>query len=171
MELIAEASAFLAPRIRQTPVEPSPALSAILGVEALLKLEFLQITGSFKFRGAWFRVARAKREGLAAIATCSAGNHGKGVAYAARQEGIRAVVFVPRDVDDAKFRGMVALGADVRRSEFPGYDDTEAWARAQAAAEGLPFISAFDDYDVMAGNGGSLACETAAQLSGSGPVD
>ena len=59
---------------------------------------------------------------------------------------------------------MVAFGADVRRSEYPGYDDTETWAREEAARLGMPFISAFDDYDVMAGNGGTLAVECFEQL-------
>jgi threonine dehydratase len=63
---------------------------------------------------------------------------------------------------------MVALGADVRRSEFPGYDDTEAWAREEAARLGMPFISAFDDYDVMAGNGGTLALECLEQMPDAG---
>jgi threonine dehydratase len=81
------------------------------------------------------------------------------LAHAARELKIRATIFVPSSVDDAKYKGMLALGADVRRSEFPGYDDTEIWARSEASRLGMPFISAFDDYDIMAGNGGSLALE------------
>jgi threonine dehydratase len=152
-------------RIRRTPVEYCPELSHRLGVPVWLKLEFLQITGSFKVRGAWWRVHQASAEERSrGIATCSAGNHGKGLAHAAREEGIHAVIFVPKAVDEAKYRGMVALGAEVRKSEYWGYDDTEAWAREVSAKEGMPFISAFDDYDVMAGNGGSLAFEIHEQL-------
>jgi threonine dehydratase len=62
-------------------------------------------------------------------------------------------------VDRAKYEGMTALGADVRVSEFDGYDDTEEWARSLARSESRTFISAFDDYAVMAANGGSLALE------------
>jgi threonine dehydratase len=67
-------------------------------------------------------------------------------------------------VDRAKYNGMVALGAEVRVSEFPGYDDTEIWARALAAAERKPFISPFDDAAIMAGNGGTLAVEVLDDL-------
>ncbi len=146
-------------------MEYSPELSHRLGVPTWLKLECLQVTGSFKIRGALWRVHRlTESERKAGVATCSAGNHGKGLAYAAREEGIHAVVFVPKAVDEAKYRGILALGAEVRKSDFWGYDDTERWARAVAQQEGMPFISAFDDYDVMAGNGGALAMETAEDL-------
>ncbi len=162
---MAEAAAFLNNRIRRTPVELSPKLSERMGVPIWLKLEFLQITGSFKIRGAWWRLNQATAaERGSGIATCSAGNHGKGVAYAAREENIHATIFVPSSVDQAKYQGMVAMGADVRKSVYPGYDDTETWAREEAARSGMPFISAFDDYDVMAGNGGTLALECFQQV-------
>jgi len=162
---ICNAHRFLSTRVRRTPVEPSPELSQRLGVPVFIKLEFLQLTGSFKLRGAWWRLHQASlEERQHGVATCSAGNHGKALAYAARELGIRAVVFVPKAVDEAKFRGILALGAEVRRSEFWGYDETEAWARERSSQEGMPFISAFDDFDVMAGNGGSLALETMEQL-------
>lgn len=156
---------FLRSKIRTTPVEYSAELSHRLGTPVWLKLESLQITGSFKIRGAWWRLHQASaEERQTGVATCSAGNHGKALAYAAREEGIRCVVSVPKAVDEAKYRGMLALGAEVRKSDFWGYDDTEAWARDNAAREGMPFISAFDDPDIMTGNGGTLAMETAQQL-------
>ena len=160
VSLIQEAAAFLNGRVRRTPVEFSPALSRVLGVPAWLKLESMQLTGSFKIRGALFRMSRlTAEERRAGVVTCSAGNHGKGVAYAARQEQVRATICVPRSIDRSKLDGMVAMGADVRVSEFDGYDDTEAWARDMAASERRPFLSAFDDYDVMAANGGTIAME------------
>jgi threonine dehydratase len=159
-ERILEASAFLAGRVRRTPLEESPALSERTGVPTHLKLESLQTTGSFKLRGAWFAISRlgpaARRAG---IATCSAGNHGKAVAFAARQAGIPARIYVPRDVDESKHRAMLALGAEVLRSEFVGYDETQDWALRETARDGRFFLSAYDDDDVMAGNGGSLALE------------
>jgi threonine dehydratase len=159
-ERIREAAAFLKGKIRRTPLEPSPKLSAMLGMPVWVKLELLQVTGSFKIRGAWFRLAQlSETERARGILTCSAGNHGKGVAYAAKALGVGAVICVPKSVDRAKYEGMVALGAEVRVSEYPGYDDTEIWAREQAKAEGKPFISPFDEVDVMAGNGGTLAVE------------
>lgn len=164
LNLVKQACQFLAGRIRRTPVEFSPGLSQAVGAEVYLKLECLQITGSFKLRGALFRLSRlSAQERAAGVATCSVGNHGKAVAYAAGQLGISATVYVPRDVDQSKHRGMVELGATVIRSDFPGYDDTLEWAVEQAAAAGLTFVSAFDDYAVMAGNGGTLAAETIQQ--------
>ncbi len=159
-ELVSEAADYLQGRVRRTPVEFSPSLSKILGVPVWMKLESLQLTGSFKIRGALFRISRLtaeeRRDG---VITCSAGNHGKAVAYAARQEGVRATVCVPRSVDRSKYQGIVALDADVRISDFDGYDDTEEWARGLAAQQGLTFLSPFDDYAVMAANGGTLAME------------
>ena len=159
-ELIAEAAAYLHGRVRRTPLEFSHGLSEALGVPVWLKLESMQLTGSFKIRGALFRLSKLtedeQREG---VITCSAGNHGKAVAYAARESAVRAAICVPRSVDRAKLEGMIALGADVRVSEFDGYDDTEDWARAMASREGRLFLSPFDDYAVMAANGGTVARE------------
>jgi threonine dehydratase len=158
--LITEAAAFLEGRIRRTPVEFSRGLSQILGVPVWLKLESMQLTGSFKIRGALFRISRlTEEERRDGVVTCSAGNHGKAVAYAAHEAGVRATICVPRSVDRAKFEGMVALGAEVRVSEFDGYDDTQDWALQIAAEQGRTFISPFDDYAVMAANGGTVAIE------------
>ena len=146
-------------------MEPSPQLSKVLGAPVWLKLESLQVTGSFKIRGAWFRLSRLTAEERATgILTCSAGNHGKGVAYASKAMGIRAVIVVPSSVDRAKYDAMVAMGAEVRVSEFAGYDDTEIVAREMAKVEGKPFISPFDDVAVMAANGGTLAAEVLEDL-------
>jgi len=165
LKLINDAGEFLADRVRQTPVEFSPELSRITGVPVTLKLEFLQITGSFKLRGAMFRISRLTEEERATgIATCSAGNHGKAVAYAARELGLRATIYVPRNVDESKYRGMIDLGGEVIRSEFFGYDETESWAMEQAKAARKTFISAFDDYAIMAANGGTLAAEVLDQV-------
>ncbi len=100
--------------------------------------------------------------------TCSAGNHGKAVAFAARQAGVPATVCVPGSVDPAKLRGIRDAGADVRISEFPGYDETEDWALGIAAEEGKKFLSAFDDVDVMAANGGTIAGEILADAPDTG---
>jgi threonine dehydratase len=116
-----------------------------------LKLESLQLTGSFKIRGALFAISKLQGN----VITCSAGNHGKGVAYASRG----AIICVPRSVDRSKYDAMVAMGADVRVSEFDGYDETQDWAFKIAAKEGRYFLSAFDDDNVMAANGGTVAME------------
>jgi len=132
-------------------MEYSPGLSEILGVPVWLKLESMQLTGSFKIRGAMFAISRLKED----VITCSAGNHGKAVAYVARG----ATICVPRSVDQSKLSAMVAMGADVRVSEFDGYDETQDWAMEMAAREKKYFLSPFDDDAVMAANGGTVAME------------
>ena len=151
IDLIREAAGFLREKVRRTPVEYSPGLSHLMGVPVWLKLESLQLTGSFKIRGALFAISKLNEP----VITCSAGNHGKAVAYASRG----AIICVPRSVDRAKFDAMVAMGADVRVSEFDGYDETQDWAMEVAAKEKRYFLSAFDDDAVMAANGGTVAME------------
>lgn len=162
-EMIDEACSFLRGRVRETPVERAPLLDRG-GGPVWLKLENLQLTGSFKIRGAWFKLAHlTEAERARGVAACSAGNHGKGVAYAARELGIGATIYVPARVDAAKHRGIIDLGATVMRSQHAGYDDTATWARADAKARGLTWIPGFEDDAIMAGNGGSLAVELLAQ--------
>lgn len=151
IDLIREAAGFLRGKVRRTPVEYSPGLSRFMGVPVWLKLESLQLTGSFKIRGALFAISKLNEP----VITCSAGNHGKAVAYASRG----AIICVPRSVDRAKFDAMVAMGADVRVSGFDGYDETQDWAIEVAATEKRYFLSAFDDDAVMAANGGTVAME------------
>lgn len=160
MALVLEARRALEGHIRRTPIEPSPALSDAANAPVFLKLESLQVTGSFKIRGACYVLSRLSAdERQRGIVTCSAGNHGKAVAVMARALGIPAEIHVPRDVDQAKYQAMLALGARVVRSEFEGYDDTEQVARAEAARSGRPFLTAFDDVRILAANGGTLAAE------------
>ncbi len=163
--MIRAAAAYLAPRVRRTPLEPSPGLSEALGVPVFLKLEMLQITGSFKLRGAWFRLSQLSADQRAeGVISCSAGNHGKALAYAAQQLGVPATIVVPSSVDGAKLAGMRALGAHVVLAEARGYDEAELEARAMAARSGRPFVSAFDEPAIIAGNGGSLGLELLEQL-------
>lgn len=160
MALVLEARRALEGHIRRTPIEPSPALSDAANAPVFLKLESLQVTGSFKIRGACYVLSRLSAdERQRGIVTCSAGNHGKAVAVMARALGVPAEIHVPRDVDQAKYQAMLALGARVVRSEFEGYDDTEQVARAEAARSGRPFLTAFDDVRILAANGGTLAAE------------
>src|SRR5215469_4348427 len=120
-QLIEQATKFLKGKIRHTPMEFSPELSKLLGVPVYLKLESLQITGSFKIRGAFFYLSTLNdQERKQGVATCSAGNHGLGIAYAAKELGIPCTVFVPKSVDQAKYDKLIKLGALVKRSEFVG---------------------------------------------------
>jgi threonine dehydratase len=157
---VLEARRVLEGRIRRTPVEESAELSRRVGVPVFLKLENLQLTGSFKIRGAFFLMSRLSAdERRRGIVTCSAGNHGKAVAFVSRELGIPAEIHVPRTVDESKYRGMLDLGARVVRSDCDGFDDTERIARAEAERTGRPFLTAFDDPLVLAANGGTLAAE------------
>ncbi len=160
LQKTAAARRCLEGRAHRTPVEESDALTQRLGVPVYLKLELLQRTGSFKLRGALFRLAGlAEAERSRGVATCSAGNHGWGLAYAGRALGVPVTVFVPSSVDPSKQEGIEALGATVIRAESPGFDETEEFARLEAARLGLPYVSAFEDPDVMIGNGATLAAE------------
>jgi threonine dehydratase len=160
MALVLDARRALEGRIRRTPIEASPALSDAANAPVFLKLEALQLTGSFKIRGAYFVMSQLSAdERRRGIVACSAGNHGKAIAYVARELGVPAEIHVPRDVDQAKHDAMVALGARVVRSDFEGYDDTLEIAQAEAARSGRPFLTAYDDVRVLAANGGTLAAE------------
>ena len=135
----------------RTPLIPSPFMSAAIGHDFLLKLENMQPIGAFKLRGA-LNAVRALPEGTAGVTCCSTGNHGRGVAYAARERGIRAVICMSDLVPQAKVDGIRALGAEVRiagRSQ----DDALAESRRLVAAEGLVEVSPFDDAAVIAGQG------------------
>ena len=135
----------------RTPLIPSPHMSAIAGREFLLKLEMTQPIGAFKLRGAANAIA-AVPAGAAGVTCCSTGNHGRGVAHAARSRGLRAVICMSELVPRAKVDGIRALGAEVRiagRSQ----DDALAESRRLAREEGLVEISPFDDPLVIAGQG------------------
>ncbi|HWZ85352.1 MAG TPA: pyridoxal-phosphate dependent enzyme [Thermoanaerobaculia bacterium] len=167
MPLVLEARRALEGRIRRTPIEPSAALSEAAGIPVFLKLECLQLTGSFKIRGAVFVLSRLDPEDRRrGVVTCSAGNHGKAVAHVARELGIPAEIHVPRGVDESKYQGMLALGARVVRSDFEGFDETERVAREEAARSGRPFLTAFDDAQILAANGGTLAAEVLEDCPG-----
>jgi len=147
--------------VRETPVEKS----AGLGFPVLLKLEHLQKTGSFKFRGACNKIAKlTPREAAAGVIAASNGNHGLGVAAAAQARGIAAEVYVSTHVSPAKARRIESLGARIHQC---GTDPVEAEIAARRAAEpsGQVFISPYNDFDVMAGQG-TLAVELNRQAPG-----
>ena len=133
-----------------TPLVPSPHMSALCGHDFLLKLENMQPIGAFKLRGALNAVAGMGD--AAGVACCSTGNHGRGVAYAARARGMRAVICMSELVPRAKVEGIRALGAEVRiigRSQ----DDALAEVSRLVKEEGLAEIPPFDDARVIAGQG------------------
>ncbi len=139
-------------RIRATPLVRSDWLGRLAGCPVHLKLECLQRTGSFKLRGATNAVARMDRAALAAgIVAASAGNHGQGIALAARRRKARATVFVPAGAPETKKRRIRSLGAVLRESS--DYDAAEIEARAHAERVGARYVHPFADADVVAGQG------------------
>ena len=146
----------IAPYLRPTPLHPSSWLSAVAGAEVRLKLESLQVTHSFKVRGA-LNAAAAHLERLAGdaalarpLVTASAGNHGRALAFAAERFGLPLVVYTPKDAPRAKLDHIAAHGADLR-AVAATYEDSERLAKACAAAEGLTYISPYSHPDVIAG--------------------
>jgi threonine dehydratase len=143
----------LRPVVERTPLIRSDSLSVRLGEEMYLKCEHRQRTGSFKLRGATNALAslsaRARARGVVAS---SAGNHGLGVAYAARALGIRAKIFVPRTAPDVKRDGIVALGAEVDAT-YATYDDAHHAAESFAAQRGMKFVNPCAGEPLLAGQG------------------
>lgn len=161
---IAAAHARIAPHLIETPLIESAHLNALTGRRVLIKVETLQHTGAFKFRG-----AMAKLTGLSAdqrargVIAYSTGNHGMAVAEAARQLGIAATVVVPLDTPTVKVARMGESGADIAHCDR-FRENGEEIARTRAAAEGRVFVHPFDDEGVIAGQG-TLAAEMIAQAA------
>lgn len=140
--------------VTRTPMVPSEFLSLAVGAKVHLKLENLQRTGSFKLRGASNRIARLLAEGVRppGVIAASAGNHAQGVALAARQAGLRAVVVMPSNASLTKIASCRALGAEVR---LVGDTLEQAADEAMKLADEqrLAFLHPYDDWDVIAGQG------------------
>lgn len=118
-----------------------------------LKTENLQMTGSFKLRGAYYKISQlSEAQRAAGIIACSAGNHAQGVALAATKMGIRAVVCMPDGAPISKVEATKRLGAEVRLVRGT-YDDAHREAQRLQEETGATFIHPFDDEQVMAGQG------------------
>ena len=149
--------------VRKTPLEYSPYFSEITGANVWLKLENLQITGSFKLRGACNKLLSLSPEQTAnGCVTASSGNHGAAVAHAMNRLGLTGVVFVPETASSAKVDAIRRAGAQV---QFFGTDglDTEQHARQYATDNGMTYISPYNDTDVIAGQA-SCGVEIASQI-------
>jgi threonine dehydratase len=153
LEEIEAARAGLRGRVIETPCLLSPTFSEELGVEAWLKYENLQRTGSFKVRGAIHKIGSLPPEVLArGVITASAGNHAQGVAFAARAVGAPATVVMPVTTPLVKMANTERLGA---RALLCGetFDESYAEARRICAEQGLTFVPPFEDELVIAGQG------------------
>jgi len=160
---IQEARERLAGIARVTPVYGSETLSKLAGRDVCLKAENLQRTGSFKVRGATNKIATlSKGERRAGVVAASAGNHGQAVAWAAREAGIKATIFMPQDAPMAKVEPTKNYGA---KAELRGASFEEALTAAQQYVEssGATFIHPYEDEKVIAGQG-TIGLEIADQV-------
>lgn len=150
--------------IRQTDVIHAPVLSAESGCEIYLKTENLQITGSFKVRGAYYKISQlTEEEKKRGVIACSAGNHAQGVALASKKFGIKSIICMPDGAPISKVEATKSYGAEVLL--VPGvYDDAHNRAETLKDENGYTFIHPFDDDDVIAGQG-TIGLEIIEQLS------
>lgn len=146
---------------RKTDVIPAPKLCK--GVDLYLKTENLQITGSFKVRGAYYKMTQLSAEEKArGVIACSAGNHAQGVALAAQKNGIKSVICLPDGAPISKVEATKSYGAEVCLVEGV-YDDAYQKALQLRDEKGYTFIHPFDDEDVIAGQG-TIALELIEQI-------
>jgi threonine dehydratase len=144
------------PVIYKTPLVFSESLSQELGCEIYLKLENLQKTGAYKLRGAYNKLLRLTKEQLnKGVVTASAGNHAQGVGYAAKMLGCadKVTVYMPATTPIIKIKNTEAYGVTVQISKHDGYDAVSEEAHKAAKREGKIYIEAFNDWDVIAGQG------------------
>ena len=136
----------------RTPTIPAPGLSREAGCEIFLKLESLQLTGSFKARGARNRLDAVDPATTNGVIACSAGNHAQGVACFAERMGISATIVMPRETPFAKITRTERYGARVIL-EGDSFAEAQTYTRELAAAENLTFIPPYDDDLIIAGQG------------------
>lgn len=163
--MIEAASARLAGHARTTPLLNAPLLDAAFGKRIFVKVECLQVTGSFKFRGAWSAVS-ALPAGTRGVLAYSSGNHGQGVALAAARHGLACVVVMPSDAPQVKIANTRGYGAEVVLYDR-ATEDRDALGAALCADRGLVLIKPFDNEQVIAGQG-IVGLEIAAQALAAG---
>jgi len=150
---IIAAQARIAPYAVRTPLVESWQLNALTGGRVFLKLETLQRTGSFKFRGACNRLAMIPQsERAKGVVAFSSGNHAQGVAAAAQLFGMPALIVMPSDAPRPKIEGTRAFGAEIVEYDRLG-DDREAIAARICAERGAVLVKPFDDAGIIAGQG------------------
>ena len=151
--------------IRRTPLEPSLWLGQEAGCEVYLKLENLQITSSFKYRGALNRILSLDEdERRRGIVTASSGNHGSAVAYLLRKFGLTGSIYIPETASSAKVETLRALNADVIVLGTDGVEAERA-ARQAATQEEKVYISPYNDPKIIGGQG-TIGLELESQLEG-----
>jgi threonine dehydratase len=155
---------------RVTPLLSSPFLDEIAGRRVLIKAECLQHTGSFKYRGARSAISALPEDQRASgVIAFSSGNHAQGVALAAREFGVSAVIIMPSDAPKMKIDNTRALGAEVVLYDR-ATEDRDAIGRDISNARGLTLIKPFDEPEVIAGQG-TCGLEIAAQAADLGVTE
>lgn len=158
---IFNAAAVLQGVARKTAVIPAPKINP--EAQVFLKTENLQLTGSFKLRGAYYKISQLSDEEKArGVIACSAGNHAQGVALGAQRNGIKAIICLPAGAPISKVEATRSYGAEV--CLVPGvYDDAYAKAVELQQQHGYTFVHPFDDPKVIAGQG-TIGLEILEQL-------
>jgi threonine dehydratase len=158
-----QAKAELRRYLPPTPLVYNAWISEALGCELYLKLESMQPIGSFKIRGATYKISQLdeaqKKKGVIAA---SAGNHAQGVAWGARKLGVKSTIFMPKGAALVKVQNTKALGAEIVL-EGESYEEAYLAAKEAEKKTGLVFVHAYEDADVIAGQG-TLALEVLDQL-------
>jgi threonine dehydratase len=153
LDLVKTAAARIDGVAVKTPFSFAPLLSVMSEAEVFLKKENLQITGAFKLRGAFNKIAslseEQRRQG---VITASAGNHAQGVAFSAKYFDAHAVIVMPESTPLTKINGVSSYGAEVVLAGG-NYDEASAYAKEYAQAHDLVFVHPFEDEEVMAGQG------------------
>jgi threonine dehydratase len=161
--MVPDAMERIRPFIRRTILDPSPFYSQLSGANVYFKCENLQHTGSFKARGALNKILSLNKEKREqGIVTASTGNHGAACAFAMQQVGAAGIVFVPEIAEETKLAAIRRLGAEIR---VVGTDsvESERFARAYAAEQGMTYVPPYNDPLVIAGQG-TIALELSEQL-------
>ncbi len=150
---IVQARRLISDVVAKTPFVYAPLLSERVSANVYLKKENLQLTGAYKIRGAFNKIASlSDKEKAAGVVAASAGNHAQGVGYSARHFGIKAVIIMPEATPLLKVTGTKALGAEVIL-HGDNYDEAYAYALKYAKDNDLTFIHPFEDKKVIAGQG------------------
>ena len=164
-QLILDASSRIKPFIRKTTFSYSEVFSKLIDGEVYFKLENQQFTGSFKARGALNKILTLNESGksISSVISASTGNHGAAVAYAARQAKIECNIYVPKGSSKAKLSNMKNYGATIN---VFGSDCVEAEAKAREVSEKnqVPYVSPYNDFHIVAGQG-TIGAEIKSQAN------
>ena len=150
---IVKANSLRGNEIKKTPLIHSPVFSELVGSDVYLKAEFLQKTGSFKIRGAYFKIkSLSDEEKKHGVVAASAGNHAQGVAFASSLEKIPCTIIMPKNASPAKVAATRGYGAKVIL-EGINYDESSSKAKEIAEKTGATMIHAFNDPQIIAAQG------------------